>query len=58
MTTRTVSEANFSPRKDSKRQNILTAIEAESALDADELKGMLAARGFSSPPWGTMSLTS
>ena len=42
MTTRTVSEANFSPRKDSKRQNNLTTTEAESALDADELKGMLA----------------
>ena len=42
MTTRTISEANFSPRKDSKRQNNLTATEAESALDDDELKGMLA----------------
>jgi hypothetical protein len=41
MTTRTASEANFSPRKDSKRQNIFTTVEAEKALDADELKGML-----------------
>ena len=42
MTTRTFSEANFSPRKDSKRQKNLSTTEAESALDSDELKGMLA----------------
>jgi len=42
MKTRTFSEANFSPRNDSKRQKNLPTTEAESALDSDELKGMLA----------------
>jgi hypothetical protein len=38
---RTTSEANFSPRKDSKKQNIFSVVEAEKALDTEDLKGML-----------------
>ena len=38
---RTTSEANFSPRKDSKKQNTFSAGEAEKALDTADLKGML-----------------
>ena len=39
---RTTSEANFSPRKDSKKQNTFSAGEAEKALDTEDLKGLLA----------------
>ena len=42
---RTTSEANFSPRKDSKKQNTFSAGEAEKALDKEDLKGMLADQG-------------
>ena len=41
MTTRTISEANFSPRKESKRQRNLSEPDAENALESVELKAML-----------------
>ena len=39
--TRTISETNFSPRKESKRQRNLSEPDAENALESVELKAML-----------------
>ena len=39
--TRTISETNFSPGKESKRQKNLSSTEAEGALESEELKAML-----------------
>ena len=41
MTTRTISEANFSPSKESKRQINLSEPDAKNALESVELKAML-----------------
>jgi hypothetical protein len=42
MNRRTTSEANFGPRVDSKKLNTFSEVEAEKALDAEDLKELLA----------------